>query len=131
MTLLKIIAILILVESDGDNFAVNKTTGASGCLQIKEIMVDEVNRILAKQKSPVRYSYEDRFNRWKSVEMAKVYFNYWIPKRCDDFASLNDYLMAWHLGSGWKDKGESVDYINRFHVKKLEHGEWEKKNGKS
>ena len=40
---------LILVESNGNSRAYNKKERACGCLQIRPIMLREVNRILRKQ----------------------------------------------------------------------------------
>ena len=51
---------LILVESAGNERAFNKKENACGCLQIRPIMVREVNRILRKQKSEQRFTKEDR-----------------------------------------------------------------------
>ena len=36
-------------------------------------MVDDVNRILRRQKSIKRYSYHDRWLRYKSIEMFDIY----------------------------------------------------------
>ena len=121
MSISALILILILTESDGKDDAIGDNGDAVGCLQLHKIHVDEVNRILEKRRDKRRYVHDDRYSRWKSIDMAKIYFSYWIPKECGDFASLNDYLMSWNQGSGWKDKSENVDYIKRFHLKKLEY----------
>ena len=36
-------------------------------------MVNDVNRILRRQKSDKRYAYDDRWIRYKSIEMFEVY----------------------------------------------------------
>ena len=51
-----------------------------GVLQIRPIMVREVNRILKKQKSSKRYKRKDRFNRNKSIEMFIIWKNYHHPE---------------------------------------------------
>ena len=53
---------LIMVESSGNPNAYCKKEKAVGCLQIRPIMLREVNRILRKQKSTKRFSLEDRWN---------------------------------------------------------------------
>ena len=53
---------LILVESAGNPNAFNKKENACGCLQIRPVMVREVNRILRKQDSEQRFTKEDRWD---------------------------------------------------------------------
>lgn len=67
---------LIHVESRGNSKAFNKKEDAAGCLQIRPIMVREVNRILRKQKSKQRFSLEDRWNCDTSKEMFYIWKNY-------------------------------------------------------
>ena len=60
---------IIQVESRGDSTAVGDRGWAVGVLQIWPIMVREVNRILEKDGSDVRYGYTDRYSVKKSIEM--------------------------------------------------------------
>ena len=53
---------MIHVESRGDSTAIGDGGRAVGVLQIHPIMVREVNRILAKNGSDVRYTYDDRYS---------------------------------------------------------------------
>jgi hypothetical protein len=64
---------LILVESAGNPNAFNKKENAVGCLQIRPIMVREVNRILRKQKSERRFTKEDRWDCGLSKEMFYIW----------------------------------------------------------
>ena len=64
---------IIHVESSHNDSAHHKGENAVGCLQIRQCMVDDVNRILRRQKSTKRYSYDDRWFRFKSIEMFDVY----------------------------------------------------------
>lgn len=69
----------IPVESSGNPLAVNRSSGACGILQFKKIMVDEVNRLLnlkLKTKDVTYYTYDDRFDRHKSVQMFKIVMMY-------------------------------------------------------
>lgn len=63
---------MIYVESRGNDSAYNKHEEAVGCLQIRPIMVREVNRLLKKRGHEERYSLEDRWSRDKSIQMLYV-----------------------------------------------------------
>ena len=44
MTFKILIMCIILVESTDNDYAYNYESGATGCMQIKQILVDEINR---------------------------------------------------------------------------------------
>lgn len=72
-----------MVESTDNPKAYNASSGATGWLQFKKIMVDEANRIqnINKKTSGVEYySYDDRWSREKSEEMFKVVMRHRNPK---------------------------------------------------
>ncbi len=64
----KLIEAIIYVESRGNDLAHNISEDAVGCLQIRPIMLREVNRLLGYNK----YKLIDRWNRIKSIEMFNV-----------------------------------------------------------
>ena len=64
----KLIAAIIQVESGGDTLAYNLKEDAVGCLQIRPIMVREVNRLLGKDS----FKLKDRWSKAKSIQMFKV-----------------------------------------------------------
>tara|TARA_R110002060_G_scaffold58788_4_gene68735 strand:- start:702 stop:1250 length:549 start_codon:yes stop_codon:yes gene_type:complete len=68
-----LLSAIIHVESSGRDSAYHKGEDAVGCLQIRKCMVNDVNRILKRQKSDKRYAYDDRWLRYKSIEMFEVY----------------------------------------------------------
>lgn len=68
-----LLAALILVESSGNDLAFNRKEKAAGCLQIRPIMVREVNRLSGRH---YRWP-DDCWDRRKSCEMALVYFSQW------------------------------------------------------
>jgi hypothetical protein len=73
---------LIYVESRGKDDAIGDThlnKPSIGVLQIRPIMVREVNRILKHQTSLKRFKLKDRFSREKSNEMFKVWKNHHHP----------------------------------------------------
>ena len=71
---------LIFIESRGNDSAIGDRhlvgNEAVGALQIRPIMVREVNRILKIQKSDKRFKLSDRFNRQKTIEMFYVWKNF-------------------------------------------------------
>ena len=68
---------LIFVESSGNDSAYCKHEDAVGCLQIRQTMVNDVNRILKKQKSTLKFTYDDRWSRDKSIQMFEIYCQYY------------------------------------------------------
>ena len=75
-----LVTALIHVESRGNDSAIGDRhlvgNEAIGALQIRPIMVKEVNRILKIQKSDKRFTLKDRFERDKSIEMFYIWKNY-------------------------------------------------------
>ena len=68
-----VIGAIIQVESRDNDSAYNKSEDAVGCLQIRPIMVREVNRLLKIRGDSRRYTLLNRWNRQKSIEMFLVY----------------------------------------------------------
>ena len=73
----KLIQALINVESSNNDNAYHSGEDAAGCLQIRRTMVRDVNRILRRQKSQIRFDFEDRWDRQKSIEIFKIYCNHY------------------------------------------------------
>jgi len=71
---------LIQVESTGrDNITGDHHLGknyAAGVLQIRPVMLKEVNRILKLQKRSKRFKLSDRFDRQKSIDMFHIWREY-------------------------------------------------------
>lgn len=85
-----LIEALIQVESRGQDSAIGDKhlvgNEAVGALQIRPIMVREVNRILKIKKSDKRFKLSDRFSREKTVEMFLIWKDYHHPK--DGFETI-------------------------------------------
>jgi soluble lytic murein transglycosylase-like protein len=64
----KLIAAIIQVESGGDTLAYNCKEDAVGCLQIRPIMVREINRLLGKDS----FTLSDRWSKAKSIQMFNI-----------------------------------------------------------
>ena len=63
-----LIAAIIQVESGGDTLAYNSKEDAVGCLQIRPIMVREVNRLVGKDS----FTLSDRWSKVKSIQMFNI-----------------------------------------------------------
>ena len=63
-----LISAIIQVESGGDTLAYNSKEDAVGCLQIRPIMVREVNRLLGKDS----FKLKDRWSKAKSIQMFNI-----------------------------------------------------------
>lgn len=93
------IQLLIAVESMGNPRAINTKEQAVGILQIRPIMVEDVNRILELTKRPERFTEDDRWDPTKSIQMAEVYLShYGTVKRIGHEPTLRDYALLWCAG---------------------------------
>ena len=68
-----LLSAIMFVESSYNDSAYVASEDAVGCLQIRKCMVKDVNRILHRQKSDLRFTYDDRWSRAKSIKMFDVY----------------------------------------------------------
>ena len=87
---------LIYVESRGNDSAIGDVhlkTPSIGALQIRPVMVREVNRILKIMGSTQRYKLKDRFDRQSSIEMFLFWKNYHHPE--DGFEEI---ARCWNGG---------------------------------
>tara|TARA_Y100000310_G_scaffold306602_1_gene347896 strand:- start:502 stop:1065 length:564 start_codon:yes stop_codon:yes gene_type:complete len=72
-----LLSAIIHVESSNNDSAYHRGEDAVGCLQIRKCMVKDVNRILKRQKSDIRFTYDDRWLRNKSIKMFDIYCKYY------------------------------------------------------
>lgn len=107
-----LIAALIQVESSGNDKAYNESEDAVGCLQIRRVMVREVNRILRRTNSKDRYDMADRWNCDKSKEM----FNIWREYHHAD-SEYETIARNWNGGP----KGYSMRATERYWKKVQNH----------
>jgi soluble lytic murein transglycosylase-like protein len=98
-----LIAAIIQVESGGDTLAYNSKEDAVGCLQIRPIMVREVNRLLGEDK----YTLKDRWNKAKSIEMFNVLRSHLKG------ASDEQIARTWNGGYNGKNIPETLQYWNK------------------
>ena len=103
-----LITAIIYVESRGDTLAINRKSNAVGCMQIRPIMVKDVNRILLKSDSEITYSLRDRYSKVKSIEMFNIWRCYYHNK-----SSLEKISRCWNGGT----KGHLRSYTLRYWTK--------------
>ena len=100
-----LIEALIWVESRGKEDAYCKREDAVGVLQIRPIMVKEVNRILGLTGSNNIYTLEDRWNREKSIEMFNVVASYY-----HETSSYEKIARCWNGGPKGLQKKQTQKY---------------------
>jgi len=97
---------LINVESRGDDNAIGDHGTAWGCLQIRQMCLDDVNRFEAIHAKNERckarvYTKKDCFNRKTSLEIAKIYLTYWCKnyeKTTGKKANARVISLIWNAG---------------------------------
>ena len=97
--LLIIIPLLMGVESNYDVNAINISENAVGILQIRPILVDDVNRIINKD---YHFKYKDRYDVQKSVEMCANYLMHYHNKYVtyNPNTEMSDYEICARLWNG-------------------------------
>jgi hypothetical protein len=102
---INLIQSVIMVESSDNDSAHNLSEDAVGCLQIRPIMVREVNRLLKRRGDDRVYTLQDRWNRRKSIEMFLV-FNRNITK-------FEEQCRRWNGGPNGMNKPSTRKYWNK------------------
>ena len=107
-----LVSALILVESRGNDSAIGDRHivggEAIGALQIRPIMVREVNRILKIQKSDKRFKLSDRYDREKTIEMFYVWKNF--HHKDSDFETI---ARNWNGGPKGYKNSRTLKYWNK------------------
>jgi len=91
---------VMAVESNFDTMAYNSKEDAAGCLQIRPIMVREVNRLLGEDK----YTLKDRWSKAKSIEMFNVIRSHLKG------ASDEQIARTWNGGYNGKNIPKTLQY---------------------
>ena len=100
-----LIEAMVWVESEGNPNAYAKREDAAGILQIRPIMVNEVNRILNKNKDSRFYTLDDRWDRVKSIEMFYVFVDYYHKE-----SSYEEIARCWNGGPKGLQKKQTKRY---------------------
>lgn len=91
------------VESSNNDKAWNRKTDAVGVLQIRPILVREVNRLYG-----TNFTYKDRWNRWKSYQMFCLIQNHYNPKW-----ELEKAARIWNGGPDGMKKPSTKKYYRK------------------
>ena len=100
-----LIEAMVWVESKGDPKAFARRENAAGVLQIRPIMVNEVNRILNIKKDDRFYTLDDRWNETKSIEMFYVFVDYYHKD-----SSYEEIARCWNGGPKGLQKKQTKRY---------------------
>ena len=101
----KLIDAIIHVESRDLDSAVNRRTNAVGCMQIRPIMVKEVNRILRKKQIALEYDLHDRYKRDKALQMFCIWKEYHHRN-----SNLETIARCWNGGTNGENKQATYSY---------------------
>lgn len=96
---------IIHVESKGHDDAIAKD-GSAGPLQIRAILVKDVNRILARRGDTMRFKLNDRFNREKAIQMFWIYQSFY-GQEGDSYEVM---ARRWNGGPKGHEKKSTMKY---------------------
>jgi len=102
-----LLSAIMFVESGNNDSAHAIGEDAVGCLQIRKTMVDDVNRILKRQKKDLIFTYDDRWLRTKSINMFDIYCKHYGLNTAEEIA------RCWNGGPRGMDKEATVYYWNK------------------
>lgn len=105
----KFISALIEVESKWNPDALNKKEDAVGLLQIRPVMLDDVNRILRINENKRQYKLSDRWDLEKSLEIFKIYTDYY--SKDSDFETI---ARRWNGGPIGDEKKSTIRYWKKI-----------------
>jgi soluble lytic murein transglycosylase-like protein len=104
-----LLSALIQVESHGNDHARGKH-GELGALQIKSIMVRDVNRIMGTD-----FRWEGMTNRADAIMVSTIYLNHYVTeKRLGRKPTLADFARIWNSGPDGFKKTVSDNYVKKF-----------------
>ena len=99
-----LLSAIISVESRNNDSAHAVGEDAVGCLQIRKTMVNDVNRILKRQGKDLRFTYEDRWLRNKSIQMFEIYCKHY------GLITAEEIARCWNGGPRGMDKDATSYY---------------------
>jgi soluble lytic murein transglycosylase-like protein len=105
------ISSIIQVESKGKDNAKSRD-GAAGPMQIKPVLVKDINRILSHRGDSMRFSLKDRFNRDKSIQMFWIYQSFYG----DDDDSFETMARRWNGGPMGHTKKSTRKYWKKVNM---------------
>lgn len=105
-----LVAAVAKVESAGDPTAFNKKENAAGILQIRPIMLREINRLCG-----TAFKLLDRFDEQKSIQMFVL-----LQQKINPSFDFEYGARVWNGGYGAMDKESTAKYWHKVkkHLKK-------------
>ena len=88
-----------IVETNLDPNAVGDRGKSVGIVQISDVCLEDVNRILKLQQSKIRYKPKDRYDIRKSLEIFRVDIGHYCHN-----GTFEDMARTWNGGPNWEDK---------------------------
>ena len=105
LELMSLVAAIIMVESSGNDNAINHREQAYGPMQIQQCVLDDVNRVYR-----TNYKLSQMRNRSTSLEVFKKYTRIY---KAD--ANQESAAKCWNAGPGWKSKtGTAKSNLNEY-----------------
>ncbi len=95
---------VMYVESRNNPNAWNKREDACGVLQIRPIMIKDVNRILKRNQ----YTLNDRWNKTKSIEIFYIIQEYYSPN-----GTPERIARVWNGGPNGYKKQQTLAYWHK------------------
>jgi len=102
--LLNLILTIQFIESNHDSTRINHKEDAVGIMQVRPIMILDLNRINGFEK----YKLADRYSVSKSVEMFMDYQNHYNPEMDFEVAA-----RIWNGGPNGHKKSVTIKYWNK------------------
>jgi len=99
-----LLSAIMFVESSYNDSAYCKHEDAVGCLQIRQTMVNDINRILKRRKLTLRFTYEDRWSRDKSTQMFEIYCKHY------NLTTNEEIARCWNGGPRGINNPATVGY---------------------
>ena len=101
---------IIQIESKGNDKSIAKD-GSAGPLQIKPVLVKDVNRILRRRGDRSLFTLADRFDRKKAIDMFWIYQNYY-GSESDSFEVM---ARRWNGGPAGPRSKKTKKYWQKVH----------------
>ena len=99
-----LISSIISVESGSNDSAYRASEGAVGCLQIRKTMVNDINRILKIKNTTLRFTYNDRWLRHKSIQIFDIYCKHYKLTTAEEIA------RCWNGGPRGMNNPLTINY---------------------
>ena len=110
MSLSAIIAILVSIESSGNDLAIGDGGAARGPLQIHKSVVEDVNRISGKH-----YQWRRMTNRAEATQVATIYLSHYATEaRLGHKPTGEDVARIWNGGPNGYRRSATDGYARKF-----------------